>query len=156
MLFQHRPGMRCWSGRPVPGIDGRGDGGYVIWWPAAGLPVLCDAPPLPWPDWLATELAPSGPPLRFSAPPSLDPICGSRYCTAALRDAARRIASASIGTRNSILNAEAFGIARLVASGGLDPQEAADALATAAVAAGLPARETLATLRSAFAARGLA
>src|SRR5438105_13567739 len=24
LIFWHSPGMRCWAGRPVPGIDGRG------------------------------------------------------------------------------------------------------------------------------------
>ena len=27
--------------------------GYVVWWPAAGLPVLSDEPPAAWPEWLA-------------------------------------------------------------------------------------------------------
>ena len=156
MLFQHRAGMRCWARRPVLGIDGRGDGGYIVWWPAAGLPVLSVVPPAPWPAWLLAELAPPEPPLRLSAPASLDPIRVSRYCAAALSDASRRIASAPIGMRSATLNAEAFGIARFVASGRLDGQEAADALATAGVAAGLAPREIEATLRSAFGSRGLA
>jgi hypothetical protein len=58
LVFRHLPNMRCWTGRPVPGIDGRGDGGYVIWWPAAGLPVWCDAPTAMWPEWLLIELQP--------------------------------------------------------------------------------------------------
>lgn len=31
LLFQHAKGLRCWAGRPVAGIDGRGDGGYIVW-----------------------------------------------------------------------------------------------------------------------------
>jgi hypothetical protein len=26
LVFQHSPGLRCWAGRSVPGVDGRGDG----------------------------------------------------------------------------------------------------------------------------------
>jgi hypothetical protein len=156
VLFRHRPGMRCWSGRPIPGIDGRADAGYAVWWPAAGFAVLCDAPVALWPEWLVAELAPPEPPRHLSAPLTLDPIHGSRYCAAALRDAARRIATAPIGARNSVLNAEAFGIGRLIAARGLSAQEAADTLAAAAVAAGLAPREVEATLRSAFGARGVA
>jgi Bifunctional DNA primase/polymerase, N-terminal len=43
LLFRHTPGMRCSAGRIAPGVDVRGDGGYLIWWPAAGLAVLRDA-----------------------------------------------------------------------------------------------------------------
>ena|SRR5215469_5065043 len=56
LLFQHAPGLRSWTRRPVMGIDGRADAGYIVWWPAAGLPVLCDAPPAPWPAWLLSDL----------------------------------------------------------------------------------------------------
>src|SRR5262249_22616891 len=58
VIFRHRPGTRCWTGRPVPGVDGRANGGYVIWWPAAGLPVLSDAPLAQWPAWLFDEIQP--------------------------------------------------------------------------------------------------
>jgi Bifunctional DNA primase/polymerase, N-terminal len=56
VLFRHRPGMRCSASRIAIGVDVRGDGGFAIWWPAAGQPVLCDSSAAPWPEWLA-ELA---------------------------------------------------------------------------------------------------
>jgi hypothetical protein len=156
MLFQHRPGLRCWAGRPVPGIDGRSTGGYVVWWPATGVPVACSAPVAPWPGWLVAELA-LEPPRCVARAPTIEPGRAlSAYCAAALRDAARRIATAPNGTRNADLNREAYGIGRLIVAGGLDAQEAADALAAAAVAVGLAPHEIEATLRSAFRARGLA
>ena len=43
LLFRHRAGLRCSAGKIAPGIDVRATGGYVIWWPAAGLPELCAA-----------------------------------------------------------------------------------------------------------------
>jgi Bifunctional DNA primase/polymerase, N-terminal len=159
LLFQHAPGLRCWTSRPVIGINGRADGGYLIWWPAASMPVLCDAPLAPWPTWLIDELNPpqsSIPNVAWTRP--TDPSryrTGSSYAGAALRRAADRVASASIGSRNRALNAEAYGISRLVAEGLLDAQEVADTLAAAAFAIRLAPREIEATLRSALRARGL-
>jgi hypothetical protein len=170
VLFEHRRGLRNWTGRPVPGIDGRGDGGYIVWWPMAGLAVECDAHPAPWPSWLLGEIHPQPLDLGQSRQDggrtcnfayfahfaqSRERRSSPRYCVAALRDAEQRIAAAPLGSRNATLNREAYSIGRLVLAGGLVDQEAADALAAAAIAAGLPARETLATLGSAFRARGL-
>ena len=159
LLFRHAAGLRCTAGSIAPGVDTRGDGGYVVWWPSAGLPVLCDAPPAPWPAWLISALTRPhaiAPGAAWEFPAVL---CGararSRYASAALRHATERVAYAGTGTRNAALNAEAYGLGRLVAAGLLDGQAVADALAAAAIAAGLAPREVEATLRSALAARGL-
>src|SRR5262245_5461024 len=58
LLFKHAHGLRCSAGRIVPGIDVRANGGYIIWWPATGLPVLRPAPLADWPQWLLDDLAP--------------------------------------------------------------------------------------------------
>jgi hypothetical protein len=158
VLFRHRPGMHCWAGRPVAGIDGRGQGGYIIWWPAAGLPVISDAPLTPWPDWLICELKlrPVADPATPRKPPaSLSDHTKVRYADAALRNATLRVAREAVGSRNDALNRESYGLGRLVAVGLLDGQTVADALAAAAIGAGLTPREVEATLRSAFAAQGL-
>src|SRR5262249_5694131 len=42
VLFRHVAGLKCSASKLAPGVDIRGNGGYVIWWPAAGLPVLCE------------------------------------------------------------------------------------------------------------------
>jgi hypothetical protein len=159
MLFAHAQGLRCSAGKLALGVDVRADGGYVVWWPAAGLPVLCDAPLAPWPQWLLDALAPPrpAPAPRNTAewtPPS-DYRARSRYASAALQNAIERVARASVGGRNAVLNREAYGIGRFIAGGLLDAQEVADALAAAAVATGLLPLEIERTLRSAFSARGL-
>jgi len=51
-LFQHTAGLSCSVGRVARGVDVRADGGYAIWWPAAGLPVLHDGESACWPAWL--------------------------------------------------------------------------------------------------------
>lgn len=159
LLFRNRPGLRCWAGRPVAGVDGRADGGYVVWWPAVGEPMVCDAPPATWPRWLLYELTP--PPAATPAAASkasvalADHRTRSRYADAALRHAIDRVARAPVGIRNHALNSEAYSLGRLIAAELLDGQVVADALAAAAMAAGLVPREIEATLRSAFGARGL-
>jgi hypothetical protein len=56
LLPQHASHLRCSASKIARGIDVRGDGGYVIWWPIAGLPALRAAPVAPWPDWSRLRL----------------------------------------------------------------------------------------------------
>jgi hypothetical protein len=72
-----------------------------------------------------------------------------RYARAALDLASRKIRSADKGTRNILLNKEAFSLNGFVASGLLTATEVDAVLEDAAVAAGLPIREVIATLQSA-------
>ena len=50
LIFGHYDGLKCSAGKIARGVDVRADGGYILWWPAAGLPMLSDAPIAPWPD----------------------------------------------------------------------------------------------------------
>ena len=55
LLFRTDGSVRNSAGLIAPGVDVRGEGGYAIWWPAHGLPVLDFVPlrALPyWPGWL--------------------------------------------------------------------------------------------------------
>jgi hypothetical protein len=55
LLYRHNGLIKNSAGLIAPGVDTRGDGGYVIWWEAHGYPVA-NRMPLhdlsPWPDWL--------------------------------------------------------------------------------------------------------
>jgi Bifunctional DNA primase/polymerase, N-terminal len=51
LLLKHHPGMRNSNRRIAKGVDVRGDGGYVIWWPREGYPII-DRPLADWPEWL--------------------------------------------------------------------------------------------------------
>jgi Bifunctional DNA primase/polymerase, N-terminal len=122
MLFHHQHGMRNSAGRIAPGIDVRSSGGYVIWWPAAGLPLVSETPVAWCPTWLR-KLAP--PP--FQTPqiarsrPAVEADAGwgptPRYSRAALERVCEAIARAPIGAQESTLNSEAYSVGRLVASG---------------------------------------
>lgn len=73
-----------------------------------------------------------------------------RYARAALESAVRRVSEAARGTRNNVLNAEAFALAQLVAGGIIEDGFARDALYDAARAAGLGDSEIQKTLASAW------
>jgi hypothetical protein len=158
ILFRHAEGLRCSAGRLAPGCDVRADGGYVIWWPASGLPVLSDAPLAKWSAWLLDSLNPPGPP-PLPRWPAVPPGVGSgrrcRYAIAALHRAAQRVATASTGVRNTTLNAECFALARFIPDT-LGVHEVACALADAARTAGLTLAEIERTLLSALRAGGVA
>ena len=40
LLFQHVDRVSCSAAKIALGVDTRATGGYVIWWPATGLPIL--------------------------------------------------------------------------------------------------------------------
>ena len=64
LFFQHEQQLRCSVGRIAAGVDVRASGGYLIWWPATGLPVLSDLRTATWPNWLRLQLSPSPRPDR--------------------------------------------------------------------------------------------
>jgi hypothetical protein len=150
MLFRHAQGVRNSAGKIAPGVDVRGDGGYIIAWPAAGLPVENAGALADWPAWLLAIINPPPRP-RPAVPPTIQ---GTGYAAAALRSAVEAVARAAPGSRNDTLNRETFALSRF-GRGALDMQRVANALAIAAHAAGLPGPEIAATLESAFRARGI-
>lgn len=75
---------------------------------------------------------------------------GDRYAASALADAVRRVAACPPGDRNNTLFRQTASLAELVNDGAPSRAEVERALADAALAAGLSAEETEATIRSAF------
>lgn len=153
-IFLHREGLRCSTSRIAPGVDVRGHGGFVVWWPAAGLPVLNKADPAPWPDWLFDLAMP--PPAPIVAPSVGNLHHVSRYVEAAIRRAVERVASTGEGGRNAALNAETFSLMRLAREGAIGAGEIAAAMACAGLAAGLDRVEVERTIASALRAGGVA
>jgi hypothetical protein len=152
LFFKHRAGIRNSANKIASGVDVRGDGGYIIWWPAMGLSVQHDGMLADWPGWLVEKLLP--PPRQPSAAlPSAD--CKRPYVQAALARSMQTVATAPDGSRNHTLNSEVWSLARFIPSGELCAQQIATALASAAIAAGLTRQETVRTIASALRARGV-
>jgi hypothetical protein len=128
LLFKPDPQRRCSAGKIALGIDVRARGGYIVWWPAIGLPVPCEGPLAVWPDWLAPPL-----PQRRTTDCSV-PACNglSRYAEAALDNACRAIIGAPAGCQETTLVSESFSIGTLAGAGGIPAYFARDALRWAA------------------------
>jgi hypothetical protein len=54
LLLRHPSGLRNSSSEIAPGVDVRGDGGMIIWWPREGYDV-CEAPLAEWPMGLRRQ-----------------------------------------------------------------------------------------------------
>jgi hypothetical protein len=114
--------MRCSAGKIQVGVDVRSTGGYVVWWPTADLPILCDRPPAPWPEWLAELARPS--PLKFAAKPPQGrskgqplPKVGNSYGAKALQRAREIILHSRWGQQERVIHRESFSIGSLVGAG---------------------------------------
>jgi putative DNA primase/helicase len=138
--------------------DTRGEGGQVVapgsvhadtgalyeWMPGRA-PDEIELADLP--QWVIDAINTPPAKLNTAAPqlplPATTP--GSGYVAAALQRAAATVTTAPEGERNATLNREAYSLARLTE---LTDGEIINALLPAAVAAGLPERESHATLKS--------
>jgi Bifunctional DNA primase/polymerase, N-terminal len=153
-LFKHRAGLRNSASRIASGIDVRADGGYIIWWPAHGLPVD-DRPLADWQDWLKpAEPKPAPKTKRWEPGDEKGLDEAQRENLRALRGAAQCVERGGEGCRNNVLYwagrrfAEALHDGRPLPSF-VTESWAADTLALAAARAGLMEREIAATIKSA-------
>lgn len=155
LWFKHDAGGRNSASLIAQDVDVRASGGYVVFWPSDGYPVVDSSPVAEWPQWLLDARKPPPPLIRTDVPRVvLEGDAARRYALGALRKAVERVATAGEGRRNDTLNAQAFSLGRFIESGELHASEIAIALAVAASHAGLTAREAERTLASALGARG--
>lgn len=151
VYFRH-PGFAVKNfAKKLPGIDFRGDGGYVMapgaihptgviyeWETSIEDVELSDAP-----GWLLELIRAPEPPPTAVRPPMIDV---SRYAAEGLRRELERLASAPEGARNVTLNTVAFKLGTLVGAGALERSDVETALVTVATDMGLMESERQKTL----------
>jgi hypothetical protein len=148
VLFKHHVYLRCSTRKLALGVDTRGEGGYIIWWPAHGYQVFRDVPICDPPRWLIEALRPPPPPLPRPIPRA---IPNDR----ALFGVIRRVVEASEGERNAVTFWAACRVGEMVIAGVLSEAAALSVIVEAATRAGLPQRKASRTARSGIrAARG--
>lgn len=151
LFFRYAVGLPRLSVKHLPGVDIRGDGGYVIAYDFSILIAAARAPDL------------SGPPAALLAALETRRVKKNRsprpkirspelYAEVALAEEAAKVREAAEGTRNDTLNRAAFSIGQIVEAGALDKERAAGVLRKAAVETGLSEDEVARTIASAFTA----
>jgi len=131
----------------LPGIDLRGDGGYVVAPPsvhAGGGRYRWDRRPLAaLPEWMWPKRTDARPTVASSSTAG-----ASAYGAAALRGELEALRALVVGQRNDGLNRAAFCLGRLVGGGELSEALVAESLLCAALAVGLGEAEACSTIAS--------
>lgn len=157
-LYLAHPGGRIANDtgtRFGPGIDVRGDGGYVIAPPSrhrSGARYEWTRPPgelPPMPGWMLDRLRPAERPATPSpVRPDASPGRIGAWARAALDGEIARVHGSAVGSRNHTLNRAAFSLGQLVGAGALDAAEVETHLLAAATGIGLGEREARRTIGS--------
>ncbi len=143
-FFFRYPGWRvkCSVGELAPGIDIRGDGGYIVFAPSihpeTGKPYrwaegfsLDDIAAAEAPDWLLDRLRP--PPAKPDDAVRQPQIVRPEYGLKALRGECLNIANAQNGQQEWTLNRASYLMGTLIGAGVLDEQTAVQELRTVAL-----------------------
>jgi hypothetical protein len=141
-----------------PGLDIRGDGGYVVAPPSVHASMQpyrwlrheAEVPPMP--GWLLEAARPPAVPAAPAQPIRLRQERVSAYVAAAVEGEAEEVARTPAGQRNDRLNLAAFRVGRMVGADLVTEGTATAILEAAAEAAGLTRREAQLTIRSGLSA----
>lgn len=150
LLFNPSAGIKNTASKIARGVDTRGVGGFIVWWPAEGYEVKHGRVLAPVLQWLIDAATPQLDPFAIYQLP--DPAYKSDRSEARLRGILATAAGAKEGERNSVTYWAACRINDMLADGDLDTTEQGNAfaaLATVSMRIGLPAREVAQTIASA-------
>ena len=134
-LFQHLDGVKNTAGKLGAGVDTRGEGGYIIWWPAHGFAVECPDIIDWWPYWLQRLLLPRPRPMLARAAPVTRAAATSR-AEKMLAHALERVANAAPGQRHHQLRAAGCTIGGILHLLSASEESLRDELLAAVIAAG--------------------
>jgi hypothetical protein len=76
LLFRPHTDLKCSTGKIHRGVDTKGAGGYIIWWPAHGFDVLHGGASAAMPDWILAKLNPP----QIKTTPRPPPRTRGEYC----------------------------------------------------------------------------
>jgi Bifunctional DNA primase/polymerase, N-terminal len=152
LFFLHHEGVRNNAGRIAPGIDVRGPGGYIIWWPATGRGFK-DYPPggVPqWPGFILADLLPKELPVPRQLPRPI--VTGEDWDREknAIRGLAKFVAESPQGERNSRLHWAACRAGEKIRAGIANESGISALLIDAASCSGLLRAEAITTIQSAL------
>jgi Bifunctional DNA primase/polymerase, N-terminal len=151
LFFKPHPDIKNTASKIARGVDTRGRGGYIIWWPATGLQVMHAGWLAEIPDFILDALKPSELAPRNVTPLSSAKHVVGRHGDARVRGILTAAASAQEGERNNIVFWCACRIDDMIAAGEIPADGyAIDALADVAIKIGLSPREVGLTIKSAI------
>src|SRR5262249_55945656 len=143
LLFKPRDDFKCSAGKIERGVDTRGVGGYIIWWPAHGFDVLHGGALAELPEWVMRKLNPPQPEVR--------PIARRRLRTDKdLEPVVSVILRAKEGERNTATFWAACRLAEHVHTGQVSRDDMIGIVVEAANRTGLPRSEAKKIAQSAL------
>jgi len=151
LFFAPHPLVKNTASKIARGVDTRGEGGYVIWWPQLGFEVMHGNVLAQVPEIILAAF--TAPPRPEPRPYSGIPDHGNGNSEAAVRGILTAVAGAQEGERNNLLNWGAWTLRSMINSGELDYSsgaEARTALLEVGMSIGLPRAEVERTIKSAM------
>jgi Bifunctional DNA primase/polymerase, N-terminal len=145
LFFKARPDFKCSAGKIHRGVDTRGRGGYIIWWPAHGFDILHGGALAEVPDWVMRKLNPPETPAGGDRP-----LVRMLRSDKDLEPLIRVILRAKEGERNSATFWAACRIAEHVHSGQVSRGDMIEIVVEAASRTGLPRAEARTIANSAL------
>ena len=125
LVLKHAPGVRNLASKFAPGMDVRGDGGYVIYPPSAGYFLVQDIELAEWPDWLLAIVLKAKPAELARTDPAARPKIDSKRLDGLVTNILGRVRAAPDGAKHFTLRNAALSFGGIQEAAGLSQSEAA-------------------------------